>query len=326
MEPSMWSTLPEITRLSPLVWRVMGGNPGKFTLQGTNTYLIGRGTSRILIDTGDGIPTWLSLLRKHLHESPPSDFGLTPGQPRPEVTKVILTHRHHDHVNGVADLLTLFPRAQIFKYRSESHPTLGEDQGWKVTRYLQDGEVFQVEEGVKLKVVYTPGHTDDHVCLHLTSSDGEENGLFTGDNVLGHGTSVFENLRLYMDSLAKMKAVGARKGYPGHGEVLENVGSTISDYIKHREIREQQIVRALKGAHVQFQGRNGNGSGGTTVAELTDTVYGELPMEIKSAAMRGIGLVVQKLVEEGRVAEAEGKGGEMGWKLVGGLGSGEERL
>src|SRR5437773_4193988 len=82
---------------SDLVGRVLGLNPGLMTGPGTNTYLVGR-RDPILIDTGAGVPDYVSLFEHYLEER---------GWKRP--SRVILTHRHVDHIGGVAQLRARFP-------------------------------------------------------------------------------------------------------------------------------------------------------------------------------------------------------------------------
>lgn len=72
--------------LSPLVACVLGQNPGAMTLQGTNTYLVGTGPARILIDTGEGKPGYLKSLVEMMQ-----NLGAS------RLSDVILSHWHPDH-------------------------------------------------------------------------------------------------------------------------------------------------------------------------------------------------------------------------------------
>lgn len=154
---------------------------------------------------------------------------------------------------------------------------------------IEDGQRFEVE-GASLKAYHCPGHAVDHMALVL----GEEDALFTGDNVLGHGTAVFEDLPTYLKSLAGMKEQieeGGR-GYPGHGAVIDDCRGRIAEYITHREVREREILEVLGKAP------EGKGLGSM---DLVKVIYKDVPEELHLPAARGVLQILDKLVGEGKV-------------------------
>ncbi|KAF9248577.1 hypothetical protein DTO013E5_6360 [Penicillium roqueforti] len=275
--------LPEVERLSASVVRILGGNPGKFTLQGTNTYLIGRGHKRILIDTGEGKPTWAANLQSVLSEE------------NAIVHQALLTHWHGDHVSGLPDLLRICPQAQIFKNQPDSTQT-----------DIQEGQVFSVE-GATLTAFHTPGHTVDHMVFMLE----EENAMITGDNVLGHGTSVFEDLKTYLSSLHRMRdRVASGRGYPGHGAVIENAGARITEYIKHRQQREDEVLRVLRFGKLDVaDGESApEHKQAWTPIELVKRIYRDVPENLHLPASHGVSQVLLKLEDEGRTVHDSDSG------------------
>ncbi|KAJ1325631.1 endoribonuclease LACTB2 [Microdochium nivale] len=264
------ASLPEVERISPSVIRILGGNPGKFTLQGTNTYLVGTGAQRLLIDTAEGRPSWIAALKRTLE------------QEKAHIDKAIITHWHHDHVGGIQDLLELSPSTAIYKF----DPTQDQHE-------ITDGQKFEVE-GAILTAVHSPGHTTDHVALVLM----QEDALFTGDNVLGHGTAVFEDLGTYLRSLAKMELLVTGQAYPGHGPVLPSASAKIAEYISHRKQREDQVVQLLASADSETAQANG---GAWAIMELVKIIYADVSESLHIPAAGGIRQILHKLEAEDRV-------------------------
>ncbi|KAK7521467.1 metallo-beta-lactamase domain protein [Phyllosticta citriasiana] len=262
------TALPEVERLSPRVIRILGGNPGKFTLQGTNTYLIGRGPHRLLVDTGEGKPAWQSALRSVLAAENAS------------ISDALLTHWHPDHVQGVPDLLALCPSARIHKHQPASSSQWCD---------IHDGQTFTTD-GATLRAFHCPGHTADHMAFVLD----DEDAMFTGDNVLGAGTAVFEDLAAYMASLAGMAERCGGRAYPGHGPVVEDGRARIADYMHHRMEREAQVVQVL-GSGDGVDGR------GWTPMQIVKVIYKDVPENLHDAAQRGVVQVLEKLQKEERV-------------------------
>lgn len=276
--------LPEVERLSPACIRILGGNPGKFQLQGTNTYLVGTGRRRLLIDTGEGKPSWQVALKRVLDEE------------QATVQAALLTHWHHDHTQGVPQLQQLVPDAAVYKF----DPAAGQ-------LGITDGQIFEVD-GATLAAVHTPGHTTDHIAFVFR----EEDALFTGDNVLGHGTAVFEDLGIYLRSLATMEPLVSGRAYPGHGPVLSEARAKIAEYISHRHQRELQVIETLGSANKVSSASGGGSSTNTwTPMELVKVIYHDVPEELHIPASYGVIQILQKLLSEDKaVLEQEDR-----WRL-----------
>jgi glyoxylase-like metal-dependent hydrolase (beta-lactamase superfamily II) len=272
--------LPDYARLSPRVATVLGHNPGPFTGPGTNTYLVGTDKTPILLDTGIGKPKWAELLPRGLAE-------LCGGE---RFERVVVTHAHQDHLGGVKDVTSLFGRLEVMK---KPWPTAGPDDlaGVPITAIEHDSVVATA--GATLRAVFTPGHAPDHLCYYLE----EEKAVFTGDVVLGAGTTIIPDetgdLGQYMDSLRRLLALDAATIYPAHGPVIRNAKQKISEYIAHRELRERQVLGALK-------------DGPLEVAAIVKRIYTDVPEFLYPAAGQSVRSHLKKLAKEGRVADDGG--------------------
>lgn len=287
------SEIPTVTRLSANLVRVLGCNPGPMTLQGTNTYVVGSGKRRVLIDTGDADKKpYIEALGKFLDSE------------QVEIDQIVITHWHHDHIDGVQDVQRLerAKNAVVWKFpRSDAK----EEYDFPI-KFLQDGQKIAVDGTEKdfLQIIHTPGHTTDHVVLTLAS----DNSLFSGDCILGEGTAVFEDLFDYMNSLEKILKLRPTVIYPGHGNVVQDPVAKIEYYIKHRQQREAQILDCLR-THPE-----------TAFTELgiVEKVYIGTPKELFPAAAYNVNHHLTKLRKENKVALEVAEDGANQWKYSGG--------
>ncbi|KAI8914181.1 lactamase, beta 2 [Gorgonomyces haynaldii] len=255
----MLPIVPETQRLSTLVRTVLGLNPGPFTLQGTNTFIVGSGQKRILIDTGSGLEEYKQLLHRITKEE------------QIEISDIVVTHAHMDHIGGIEDVKSLFPDCVLHKM----HPPPGYQP-------LRDAQVLKTE-GATLRVVETPGHTSDHISLFLE----EEESLFTGDCILGNGSTIFEDLSVYLQSLRKLLDLKPKRLYCGHGVTVEDGMCKIQEYIQHRLDRELQILSLLDTPK--------------TAQQLVKEIYSGYPQGVQNAAMHSLQLHLRKLLQDKRI-------------------------
>jgi endoribonuclease LACTB2 len=267
--------LPDYARHSPRVATVLGHNPGPFTGPGTNTYLVGASARPILLDTGQGVPIWGELLVAALKELCGSA----------ELDRIVLTHAHVDHIGGVKQAQERLGEMEVIKLPWAGHDAAA---GSRLTA-IADGAVVK-GEGLTLRAIHTPGHAPDHLCYYLD----EERALFTGDVVLGAGTTVIPDdtgdLGQYMDSLHRLLQLDLETIYPAHGPVIRKPKEKIREYIAHRELREQQVLEALSG-------------GALEVMAIVKKIYVDVPEYLHPAAASSVRSHLKKLGREGRVVE-----------------------
>ncbi|KAI8929688.1 beta-lactamase-like protein [Entophlyctis helioformis] len=275
--------LASIRQASPLVLAVLGLNPGTFTLQGTNTYVVGAGPSRILLDTGEGVSGYGPLLLGALRSA-----GVS------QLSHVLCTHRHHDHIGGIQQVLDVVAAlgqdpstVQIHK-RSTPRDSASASPA-RPFLDIAHGQVFETQ-GATLTAIHTPGHTDDHTAFRL----GQENAIFTGDCVLGQGSAVFEDLGQLLASLRGLADLTPGRLYPGHGPVVEEGTPKIVEYIRHRLEREAQILAAMR-ARQPVSGQ------AWTLADLAAAIYKGYPPAVLPAAERSIAQHLHKLEADGVV-------------------------
>ncbi len=280
--------LPDVDRWSDRVVVALGQNPGVFTGPGTNTYLIGTGKRRILLDTGQGRDAYLPILDTALEQA-----GCE------AIQEIVLTHGHEDHIGGARSVIERFGAMRISK-----RPWAGIDDrhGLAITP-IGEGSVLRTE-GATLRAIHTPGHAEDHLCFVLE----EEGSLFSGDNVLGAGTTVIPSqggdLLQYLNSLDRLLAQKPAAIYPAHGPLIRDGEAKIREYIAHRQQREDQILAAL-------------GEGPVAISEIVARIYAGYPDSLHQAAGESVGAHLRKLENEGRVTTAKDRAvAPVRWKLA----------
>jgi len=133
--------------------------------------------------------------------------------------------------------------------------------------------------------------------------------MFTGDNVLGQGTAVFEDLSTYIGSLEKMRTLFSGRAYPGHGPVIDDGKAKILEYIRHRQQREDQVLQVLRSpCPLPETTTPGLEPEGWPSMEIVKVVYKDVPENLHLAAHGGIIQVLKKLQAEGKVDEADSTG------------------
>ena len=262
--------------MSPLanVRKFTADNPGYMTLQGTNQYVVGR-ESVVVIDVALSANSNLDGILEQAEA-----MGAN------KIEKILLTHIHSDHCGGA---LALKKRsgAKLGIHRSRAGYLGGEDFQYG------DGDRI-VFGGGELQVLHTPGHESGHCCFY----EAGDQVLFSGDNILGYGTSVIRppdgDMTDYLRSLERLLEFNINLILPGHGPMIGKPEAKIKEYIEHRLMREQQVLDALR-------------KGRETIGAITEMIYVDVTGPLKNVAEFSVQAHLIKLVKEGRVKNEGGR-------------------
>lgn len=236
--------------------RILAPNPGPFTGAGTNTWLVESAGSAVVIDPGPIDHDHAAVIASRLE-----DLALV---------GVVVTHTHEDHA-PLANPLASELGVPAFGYA----PGPAFDPDVRLT----EGSVLDFGTE-RLEVLFTPGHSEDHLCF----LSGRV--LFTGDHIIGGSSVMVERMGPYLRSLERLRPLGLDRLYPGHGEVMEEPQAVIDWYIAHRIQREQEILDAVA-------------SGAATVRDIVEVVYREVDSSLHPLATRSVRAHLDGLVEEG---------------------------
>ena len=120
--------------------------------------------------------------------------------------------------------------------------------------------------------------------------------MFTGDHILGRGTTVVEwpggDMASYLASLEAVRSFGPERLYPGHGPLVADPAATIAGYIDHCMEREAQVLAALEADE-------------RTPAGMVRRIYADVDPVLQRFAELSVRAHLVKLIREGRAVERD---------------------
>ena len=287
----------QVDQVSPLIRRVIAGNPGPFTFTGTGTYIVGGdqpGQGVAVIDPGPLDAAHLDTLLRAVD--------------RQSVSHVLVTHTHRDHAPLARPFATA-TGAPILAARPPARTTHAsaaldedDDETFAPDVVLEGGEII-AGDGWSLEAMATPGHASNHLAFVLR----EENALFSGDHVMGWSTTVIAppdgDMTAYMDSLDAVIARRFKTLWPTHGAPVTEPEPFLAAYRAHRVAREAQIVRRL-------------GRGATTIAAMVPDLYAGVDSTLWPAASLSVWAHLITLERRGEVRAAPTPAIDAEWRLA----------
>ncbi|MCK9487586.1 MAG: MBL fold metallo-hydrolase [Dehalococcoidia bacterium] len=314
-EPTVQTSVREIN--DHLLQHVVVVRQFSKTFPTSNVWILRDGNEAALIDAGFGDDLCIETRRKFF-EGEGSNLN---------VGTIAFTHHHSDHTSGGRRLREILRANTAINPIDEAllhtpsttagtqNDDLPDDRDlaeraaqWReealntpIDVPLSDGDTFKVG-GLTVRAVHTPGHTAGHNCYFVE----ETMTLFTGDNVLGVGTSAIGppphgDMQAYLDSLVRMRELQSKLFAPGHGPVVEATDLKIQELLDHRATRDRQIIDLID-------------HGYTTDRQIRRSLYPEIQKGLRRAAGGQVRAHLARMVGQGIVRVEEDPDAKV-WKV-----------
>jgi glyoxylase-like metal-dependent hydrolase (beta-lactamase superfamily II) len=266
---------PPVENVAAGVWSVpvpIIGNPLRYVL----SYLIEHDDGFVMIDPGWNHPdSWQAL-----------SSGLARCEiPLRAVTGVLVTHVHPDHHGQSGKVrehsgawVGMHPAEDAFLERrgnqglmrdgmqmflrwcgappSHAEELLASRQHVgqmapmaRADRLIEHGDLIDAP-GLRLRAVWTPGHTPGHLCFH----DEARDLLLTGDHILPRITPNISSYDMasnplddYLASLGKLRGIQPREVLPAHEYRFTDLDSRLDDLAEHHRERLAETLDIVAG-------------------------------------------------------------------------------
>ena len=311
---------------------------------GTNTYLVGRHNPYILVDTGEGRDHYITVLESALR-----DVAVIANPDLPDISEIIVTHRHHDHYKGTDGVLALvrkrwsernpptkpFKPPRLWKFPLERQdlpmnnyvkaistqdytqspsgaPWHDLSDNFKLPITVGEGDIMDADLA-SLHFLFTPGHTTDSIAIYFPL----DKALFTADTILGYGSTIFEDLGQYMASLQKMHAYNDTLigGNPKYTQLYPGHGPIVKDgpnNIKNYIIHRNKREQQI----INVLKMPPPEDEPWTTWKIVSQIYKDYPQDLWDEAAHSLDFHLRKLEKEGKVEDLGGVGKEVMWELL----------
>jgi glyoxylase-like metal-dependent hydrolase (beta-lactamase superfamily II) len=265
--------LPPVENVTGGVWSIpvpIIGNPLRYVL----TYLIEHESGFVMVDAGWNHPaSWQALTG-----------GMAAcGVPLSAVTAVLITHAHPDHHGQSGRVreqsgawIGMHPAEDAFLEMQENRGMMRDGMAaylrWcgappshlaeliasrphagqvapmhRADRLAEHGDLIDAP-GIRLRAVWTPGHTPGHLCFH----DETRDLLLTGDHILPRITPNVSSYDMtssplddYLASLAKLRGIQPGEVLPAHEYRFTDLDSRLDDLAEHHQERLAEAAAIL---------------------------------------------------------------------------------